>query len=58
MNLMIQVNAKDLQYWVGLEGRAKTNLTAFIVETAVKNRFPTEYPPNSSAGNRLNPDKG
>ncbi|MEM9214704.1 MAG: hypothetical protein AAGD25_10190 [Cyanobacteria bacterium P01_F01_bin.150] len=42
--------AEHLQHWAELEGRAKANLAAFIIETAVKNRFPDEYPPIQAPG--------
>ena len=41
---------EHLQHWAELEGRAKANLAAFIIETAVKNRFPHEYPPIQAPG--------
>ena len=35
----------DLQQWADFEGRPKANLAAFIVEMAVKARYPDKYPP-------------
>ncbi|NEQ33190.1 MAG: hypothetical protein F6K04_19695 [Leptolyngbya sp. SIO4C5] len=38
-----QIN-KDLQEWADREGRPKANLTAFVIEAAVRAQFPDRYP--------------
>ncbi|BAY27540.1 hypothetical protein NIES2100_73650 [Calothrix sp. NIES-2100] len=34
----------DLITWATEEGRPTANLCAFIIETAIRNRFPEKYP--------------
>lgn len=36
---------EDLQLWADEEGRATANLVAFLVEQAVRAKFPSKYPP-------------
>ncbi|WP_414553536.1 ribbon-helix-helix domain-containing protein [Anabaena sp. CCY 0017] len=36
---------EDLQIWADEEGRATANLVAFLVEQAVRAKFPSKYPP-------------
>lgn len=38
---------EDLQRWAESEGRAKANLAAFLLELAVRQRFPERYPPKT-----------
>jgi len=35
----------DLESWANQEGRATANLAAFIVEQAVRVKYPMKYPP-------------
>ena len=35
----------DLKAWAESEGRNKANLAGFLIETAVRQRFPEKYPP-------------
>ncbi|MEM7770419.1 MAG: hypothetical protein AAF327_07900 [Cyanobacteria bacterium P01_A01_bin.37] len=35
---------KDLQLWADSEGRPKANLAAFLVESAVRAKYPGKYP--------------
>lgn len=44
-----QIN-KDLQEWADKEGRPKANLTAFLIESAVRTRFPERYPDAQNRG--------
>lgn len=46
-----QIN-KDLQEWADKEGRPKANLTAFLIESAVRSRFPERYPEGQNKGDR------
>jgi predicted transcriptional regulator len=46
-----QIN-KDLQEWADKEGRPKANLTAFLIESAVRARFPDRYPDMQNRGDR------
>ncbi|MEM1278503.1 MAG: hypothetical protein AAGG53_00480 [Cyanobacteria bacterium P01_H01_bin.152] len=48
-----QIN-KDLQEWADKEGRPKANLTAFLIESAVRARFPDRYPDAQSKSDRDN----
>ena len=36
---------EDLQLWADEEGRATDNLVAFLVEQAIRAKFPSKYPP-------------
>ena len=36
---------EDLQRWADEEGRPRANLTAFLVELAVRQKYPEKYPP-------------
>ncbi|MEM9216497.1 MAG: hypothetical protein AAGD25_19385 [Cyanobacteria bacterium P01_F01_bin.150] len=47
----------DLQQWADFEGRPKANLAAFIVEMAVKSRYPDKYPPLQVPGTVINQPK-
>jgi hypothetical protein len=38
---------EDLQRWAESEGRAKANLAAFLLELAVRQRFPDKYSPKN-----------
>ena len=40
--------AADLQQWANEEGRAKANLASFLIELAIRQKFPEKYPPLSS----------
>ena len=35
----------DLQRWADLEGRTKAGLTSYVIEAAVRDKFPENYPP-------------
>lgn len=35
----------DLQRWAEEEGRPRANLAAFLIELAVRQKFPEKYPP-------------
>ncbi len=37
--------AADLQQWADEEGRAKANLASFLIELAIRQKFPDKYPP-------------
>ncbi|PSN19663.1 hypothetical protein C7271_06215 [filamentous cyanobacterium CCP5] len=37
----------DLQRWADSEGRAKANLASFLLELAVRQRYPEKYPPKT-----------
>ena len=37
--------AQDLEDWASAEGRATANLIAFLVEQAVRIKYPSKYPP-------------
>jgi hypothetical protein len=37
--------AADLQQWADEEGRAKANLASFLIELAIRQKFPEKYPP-------------
>jgi len=37
--------ASDLERWAVEEGRNKTNLGNYLVEAAVRHKYPEEYPP-------------
>ncbi|MEL7520582.1 MAG: hypothetical protein AAGJ80_02985, partial [Cyanobacteria bacterium J06553_1] len=37
--------AADLQQWANEEGRAKANLASFLIELAIRQKFPEKYPP-------------
>ena len=37
--------AADLQQWANEEGRAKANLASFLIELAIRQKFPDKYPP-------------
>ena len=39
----------DLQKWADSEGRAKANLAAFLLELAVRQKYPDKYPPKGTA---------
>ena len=41
---------KDLKRWADMEGRAKANLAAFLLEVAVKKRFPEKYESSTIQG--------
>lgn len=41
---------EDLERWADKEGRPTANLVAFLVEVAVKQRFPEKYPEFSEQG--------
>jgi hypothetical protein len=36
---------EDLQRWADEEGRPRANLAAFLVELAVRQKYPEKYPP-------------
>lgn len=36
-----------LQRWADSEGRPKANLAAFLLELAVRNKYPEEFPSNT-----------
>ena len=36
---------EDLQRWADQEGRPRANLAAFLVELAVRHKYPEKYPP-------------
>jgi hypothetical protein len=36
---------EDLQRWADQEGRPRANLAAFLVELAVRQKYPEKYPP-------------
>jgi hypothetical protein len=36
---------EDLQRWADEESRPKANLAAFLVELAVRQKYPEKYPP-------------
>ena len=40
--------AADLQQWANEEGRAKANLASFLIELAIRQKFPEKYPPLSA----------
>ena len=40
--------AADLQQWADEEGRAKANLASFLIELAIRQKFPEKYPPLST----------
>lgn len=44
--------AADLKIWAESEGRNKANLAGFLVETAVRQRFPDKYPPMTVGFNK------
>lgn len=35
----------DLQRWASEEGRPRANLAAFLLELAVRQKYPDKYPP-------------
>lgn len=39
----------DLQRWADEEGRPRANLAAFLLELAVRQKYPTKYPPEKLA---------
>ncbi len=41
--------AADLQQWADEEGRAKANLASFLIELAIRQKFPDKYPPLTAA---------
>jgi hypothetical protein len=36
---------EDLQRWADEEGRPRANLAAFLIELAVRQKYPDKYPP-------------
>lgn len=36
---------ESLEYWADDEGRATANLAAYLVEQAIRARFPEDFPP-------------
>jgi len=36
---------EDLTRWANEEGRARANLAAFLIELAVRQKYPEKYPP-------------
>ena len=40
--------AADLQQWANEEGRAKANLASFLIELAIRQKFPEKYQPLSA----------
>jgi hypothetical protein len=41
--------ATDLQQWADEEGRPRANLAAFLLELAVRQKYPEKYPPERLA---------
>ena len=41
--------ATDLQQWADEEGRPRENLAAFLLELAVRQKYPEKYPPERLA---------
>lgn len=41
--------AADLQRWADEEGRPRANLAAFLMELAVRQKYPEKYPPEKLA---------
>lgn len=39
----------DLQKWAEDEGRAKANLASFLIELAIRQKYPEKYPPREKA---------
>jgi hypothetical protein len=39
----------DLQRWADEEGRPRANLAAFLLELAVRQKYPEKYPPERLA---------
>jgi CopG-like RHH_1 or ribbon-helix-helix domain, RHH_5 len=37
---------EDLQRWADEEGRPRANLAAFLIELAVRQKYPDKYPPD------------
>lgn len=37
--------SEDLQRWADIEGRTKAGLTSYVIEAAVRDKFPEHYPP-------------
>ena len=44
--------ADDLQRWADAEGRNRANLCAFLLELAVRQRYPEMYPPKGFEGDK------
>lgn len=44
--------AADLQRWATDEGRAKANLASFLIELAIRQKYPEKYPPASAKSRR------
>lgn len=41
--------AADLQRWADEEGRPRANLASFLLELAVRQKYPEKYPPERLA---------
>ena len=48
VNVPDEVGA-DLQRWADEEGRPRANLAAFLLELAVRQKYPEKYPPERLA---------